>query len=100
LSNPRRASRLRCGISLTSNPGSVHRAPINRRGGYRELSRDIANAVRSAPSLPAEDYNRLLEQQLAEAGSRGGQIDYAELLTVISRHYDRIDAERRGIVRS
>ncbi len=71
-----------------------------RRGGQRELSRDIANAVRSVPALASDDYNRLLERQLAEAGSRGGEVDYVELLNIISRHYDRIDAERRGIVRS
>jgi diguanylate cyclase (GGDEF)-like protein/PAS domain S-box-containing protein len=64
------------------------------------LSREVANAVRSLSSFPAEDYNRLLERQLAEAGFEGGQIDYAALLKIISFHYDRIDAERRGIVRS
>jgi diguanylate cyclase (GGDEF)-like protein/PAS domain S-box-containing protein len=64
------------------------------------LSRDIANAVRSVPSLPSDDYNRLLERQLNEAGCQNGEVDYASLLRIISFHYDRIDAERRGIVRS
>src|SRR5208282_2820130 len=75
-------------------------APACAFGGFPQLSRDIANAVRSVPSLPTDEYNRLLERQLNEAGSQGGEVDYASLLKIISFHYDRIDAERRGIVRS
>jgi diguanylate cyclase (GGDEF)-like protein/PAS domain S-box-containing protein len=63
------------------------------------LSRDIA-AVRSEPSLPEESFNRLLERQLIEAQGRGGELDLPTLLKTISAHYDRIDSERRGIVRS
>ena len=37
---------------------------------------------------------------MAEARSRDGDLDVAALLRTISSHYDRIDAERRGIVRS
>jgi diguanylate cyclase (GGDEF)-like protein/PAS domain S-box-containing protein len=63
------------------------------------VSRDIAAAVRSEPPLP-EDLNHLLERQLAEARDRGGEFDFDILLKTVSAHYDRIDAERRGVVRS
>ena len=63
------------------------------------MSRDIA-AVRSEPSLPEESFNRLLERQLIEAQGRGGELDLPTLLKTVSAHYDRIDSERRGIVRS
>jgi diguanylate cyclase (GGDEF)-like protein/PAS domain S-box-containing protein len=42
----------------------------------------------------------LLERQLAEARGRGGELDVRALLKTVSAHYDRIDSERRGIVRS
>jgi diguanylate cyclase (GGDEF)-like protein/PAS domain S-box-containing protein len=61
------------------------------------LSRDIATAIRSEP---ADSLNHVLERQIAEARGRGGDLDVATLLKIISAHYDRIDAERRGIVRS
>src|SRR5262245_24325834 len=63
------------------------------------LSRDIAAALLGAPTLPADDLNPLLKHQLAEA-RLGGQVDLATLLKTVSAHYDRIDGERRGIVRS
>ncbi len=44
--------------------------------------------------------NRLLERQLSDARGRGGEIDLPTLLQIVSAHYDRIDSERRGIVRS
>ncbi len=37
---------------------------------------------------------------MAETQRRGGGLDVDQLLRVISAHYDRIDAERRGVVRS
>ena len=37
---------------------------------------------------------------MAEARARGGELDLPTLLKTISAHYDRIDSERRGIVRS
>jgi len=64
------------------------------------LSRDIAAAIRSEPTLTAENLNGLLERQIAEARDRSGAVDLAALLRSISAHYDRIDGERRGIVRS
>jgi len=44
--------------------------------------------------------NHLLERQLSDARGRGGEVDLPELLKIVSAHYDRIDTERRGIVRS
>ena len=64
------------------------------------MSRDIATAVRNEPTQPAESLNHLLERQIAEARGRGGDLDLETLLKTISAHYDRIDGERRGIVRS
>ena len=64
------------------------------------MSRDTANAVRSEPLLPTASFNRLLERQLSEARRRNGEMDFATLLQIVSLHYDRIDAERRGVVRS
>ena len=64
------------------------------------MSRDIATAVRSEPAQTSEGLNRLLDHQLAQASGRGGALDLSALLKAISTHYDRIDAERRGIVRS
>ncbi len=64
------------------------------------MSRDTANAIRSEPSTPAASLNRLLERQLEEARRRDGDLDLAALLKIVSFHYDRIDVERRGVVRS
>ena len=50
--------------------------------------------------MPAESFNRLLERQIAEARRRNGDLDVASLLKIVSFHYDRMDAERRGVVRS
>ena len=64
------------------------------------VSRDIAAAVRSEATQAAEGINSLLDRQLAEASGRGGELDLSILIKNISAHYDRIDAERRGVVRS
>jgi diguanylate cyclase (GGDEF)-like protein/PAS domain S-box-containing protein len=64
------------------------------------LSRDIAAALRSEPTPTADKLNHLLERQIAEARGRGGETDLDKLLRVISGHYDRVDLERRGVVRS
>jgi diguanylate cyclase (GGDEF)-like protein/PAS domain S-box-containing protein len=63
------------------------------------LSRDTAAAFRSEPAQPADSYNPLLERQILEARERGGP-DLDKLLRLISAHYDSLDAERRGIVKS
>ena len=64
------------------------------------MSRDNAAAILSEPPPAQESFNRLLERQLTDARGRGGEIDLPALLKAVSAHYDRIDAERRGIVRS
>ncbi len=64
------------------------------------MSRDTAAAVRSEPAQPADVFNPLLERQIAETRTRGGEVDFGRLLKSISAHYDRLDAERRGVVRS
>jgi diguanylate cyclase (GGDEF)-like protein/PAS domain S-box-containing protein len=64
------------------------------------LPREIAAAIRSEPAPPADSLNQLLERQIAESRGRGGAPDVDRLLEIISAHYDRIDAERRGVVRS
>ncbi len=64
------------------------------------MSRDIAAAVRSEAPEPAPNLNQLLERQIAEARGRDGELDVETLLKTVSAHYDRIDGERRGIVRS
>jgi len=64
------------------------------------VSRDIAAAIRSEAPEPARNLNHLLERQIAEARGRGGELDVDTLLKTVSAQYDRIDGERRGIVRS
>ena len=64
------------------------------------MSREIANAVRSDSPEPAQGLNRLLERQVAEARTRSGELDVGCLLSAVSAHYERIEAERRGVVRS
>jgi diguanylate cyclase (GGDEF)-like protein/PAS domain S-box-containing protein len=64
------------------------------------LSREIASAIRSEPAQSADSFNPLLERQLAEARGRGGEPDLDTLLKLVSLHYDGLDAERRGVVRS
>ena len=66
----------------------------------RDLSRDIAAAIRSEGSQLADGLNHLLERQIAETRAKGGELDVGMLLKAVSAHYDRLDAERRGIVRS
>jgi diguanylate cyclase (GGDEF)-like protein/PAS domain S-box-containing protein len=44
--------------------------------------------------------HRLLDKQLKDATSAGGDVDLEKLLTLIEGAYSRVDDERRGIVRS
>jgi diguanylate cyclase (GGDEF)-like protein/PAS domain S-box-containing protein len=64
------------------------------------VSRDIAAAVLGESPQASESINRLLQRQVADARGRNGELNVADLLHTISAHYDRIDAERRGVVRS
>jgi diguanylate cyclase (GGDEF)-like protein/PAS domain S-box-containing protein len=64
------------------------------------MARDIASALRSAVVETPDSYNRVLDQQLEAARGRGGELDVEALLKQVSAHYDRLDAERRGVVLS
>jgi len=64
------------------------------------LSRENANAARGEPTAAPTRFNRLLERQMVGARQRDGQVDMQALLALVSEQYDRVDAERRGIVRS
>jgi diguanylate cyclase (GGDEF)-like protein/PAS domain S-box-containing protein len=64
------------------------------------LSRETAAAIRTEPVQPAESFNPLLQRQIAETRGRGGEPELDLLLKTISAHYDLLDAERRGVVRS
>jgi diguanylate cyclase (GGDEF)-like protein/PAS domain S-box-containing protein len=64
------------------------------------LSRETAAAIRTEPAPQPETFNPLLERQIAETRGRGGEPEFGRLLKTISAHYDRLDAERRGVVRS
>ena len=63
------------------------------------MSRDLAAAIRSEPIL-TDSLNPLLERQIAEGRGKSGEVDLETLLKTVSAHYDKIDGERRGIVRS
>ena len=69
-------------------------------GRSTDLSRDTARALKRLDPTAAAGLNRLLERQLGDARGRGGEVDVDALLRIVSEHYDRVDAERRGIVRS
>jgi diguanylate cyclase (GGDEF)-like protein/PAS domain S-box-containing protein len=69
-------------------------------GDLFNLSRDIAAAVLSEQTPAQDNLNRLLQRQMGEARARNGELDLRTLLRAISNQYDRIDSERRGIVRS
>ena len=64
------------------------------------MSRDIAAAIRSEPIQLDRSLNQLLERQIAEVRGKSGEVDLETLLRMVSAHYDKIDGERRGIVRS
>lgn len=53
------------------------------------------------PARPyIQELHARLQQQLEEARGPGGRLDVAKLLPLISRYYEQIEDERRGIVRS
>ena len=64
------------------------------------MSRDFAAARRGEPSQTSVTFNRLLDEQLARARARSGELDVDALLHLVSAQYDRQDAERRGVVLS
>ena len=64
------------------------------------MPRDSSAALAGVPSPTPQSLNRVLHRQIADARRRDGTLDVAGLLSVVSSHYDRIDAERRGVVLS
>ncbi|MDB6085005.1 MAG: hypothetical protein JWN43_2886, partial [Gammaproteobacteria bacterium] len=64
------------------------------------MSRDLAATLRNEPLPTPQSVNRVLEDQLASARGRDGELDLDSLLKMVSAHYDRLDAERRGVVLS
>ena len=64
------------------------------------MSRDFAAALRNESPQTPQSVNRVLEQQIAEVRGRDGALDVDALLKLVSTHYDRVDAERRGVVLS
>jgi len=80
-----------------SKPGGISAAPT-------QPSRQDARGANDSlgPTQPLAGLNRLLVEQLRLAAetSSTGEPDLARLLKLISRHYDSVDDERRGIVRS
>ena len=64
------------------------------------MSRENAAAVRSEPDESADNLNQLLKRHVAEARRRDGESEMDALLRTVSAYYDRIDSERRGVVRS
>jgi diguanylate cyclase (GGDEF)-like protein/PAS domain S-box-containing protein len=69
------------------------------------VSLDAVPVVQAAPArratLPLRDLHRLLRMQLARAGvDPPYSVAMGSLLALISSHYEEIDDERRGIVRS
>ena len=64
------------------------------------MSGDTAVQRRLDPEGHDEGLNRLLERQVSGARRRSGELDLNALLRAVSIQYDRIEEERRGIVRS
>jgi diguanylate cyclase (GGDEF)-like protein/PAS domain S-box-containing protein len=44
--------------------------------------------------------NWVLQRQLNEARQASGEVDFDAFLAIVSRHYDQLDEERAGVVRS
>ncbi len=78
----------------------MHGAPPGQCGEIVKLSRDIAATVRNHAAPPALGFNRLLDRQINESRGHDGEFDLGALLATISSHYDTLEAERRGVVRS
>jgi len=80
-----------------SKPAGIGAAPVQPS---REDERGANDSL--GPTRPLPGLNRLLRDQLklATDSSGGDAPDMARLLKLISRHYDSMDDERRGIVRS
>ena len=64
------------------------------------LPREGASAVRAETARPAGGLNWVLQRQLSEARRDGGELDLDAFIRIVSRHYDMLDEERAGVVRS
>jgi diguanylate cyclase (GGDEF)-like protein/PAS domain S-box-containing protein len=62
------------------------------------LPRDGATAIRT--DTAPEEVNRVLQRQLYEARRPSGEVDFDAFVRIVSRHYDLLDEERAGVVRS
>ncbi|MFI4890949.1 MAG: EAL domain-containing protein [Steroidobacterales bacterium] len=70
------------------------------------MPRDGATAIRTdstarpSAATRSDGINRVLQRQLNEARRAGGDIDFDAFMRIVSRHYDLLDEERAGVVRS
>src|SRR5450432_1475569 len=74
-------------------------------GVEKSVQRDGATAIRTDIVRPSEGAksggpNWVLQRQLNEARLANGELDFDAFLRIISKHYDQLDEERGGIVRS
>jgi len=69
------------------------------------LQRDGANAIRTDTVHPStgaksDGPNWVLQRQLNEARRPDGELDFDAFIRIVSKHYDQLDHERAGVVRS
>jgi diguanylate cyclase (GGDEF)-like protein/PAS domain S-box-containing protein len=64
------------------------------------MPREVGTAFRSESAAQPGGLNPLLERQIAQQRTPGAELDVDALLAAVSAHYDQIEAERRGVVRS
>jgi diguanylate cyclase (GGDEF)-like protein/PAS domain S-box-containing protein len=74
-------------------------------GAIKPLQRDGAAALRADPAqasagVTSEATNWVLQRQLNEARRANGELDFDVFLRIVSKHYDLLDQERSGVVRS
>ena len=96
---------------MSSQGGNPKVVPLTRpAAGAGSNGYDHAGNAGSAPGpgvvAPAtltarhKTLNRALARQVREASAANGELDLDRLLSLVSRQYDQVDEERRGIVRS
>jgi diguanylate cyclase (GGDEF)-like protein/PAS domain S-box-containing protein len=69
------------------------------------LPRDGAKAIRTDTVQPStgaksEATNRILQRQINEARRANGELDFDSFIRIVSKHYDQLDHERAGVVRT
>lgn len=64
------------------------------------MPRELATAIRTDPPREPAGINRVLQRQLSEARRVGGELDFDAFIGILSGHYDALDKERAGVVRS